>query len=392
MPRKLASALEIWQTEQIKSAMEYAKQNSVFYSEGLTSTDAIPFTTPEDIVKSPKSFLCVAEKDIARVVSLKTSGTTDRPKRIFFTEEDIARTVKFFSKGMQPIVGDGRNVLITMSDGTQNGIADLLQRGLKASGIPSKIHGHIFNVESAAHEATGYDCIVGVPAEIYYLCRTYPMLRPKSVLLSSDYVAKSVIDAIRNTWRCRVFSHYGMTEACYGCAVQSSEDSPHHIRNEEMFIEIIDPQTGKRLKEGERGEIVITFFANRGMPLFRYRTGDISSLVYVSDGEGEVRPALSKIEGRINNLICLKAGGTICIEHLDEIIYRYPEIRAYRAELKERGGEGSKLLIKADCAFDGVLKQICEETASVFGGIDVTAERAFLPPSTGARKRKIIIL
>ena len=63
-----------------------------------------PFTTAEDLKEKPEDFLCVPAKEIARIITLKTSGSSGNPKRLFFTEEDLLATADFFETGMQYMV------------------------------------------------------------------------------------------------------------------------------------------------------------------------------------------------------------------------------------------------------------------------------------------------
>jgi len=325
----------------VRKAMARAMGCSVFYLnflrcidiDSITSYEAlasVPFTTPDDVSGDSASFLCVPQKDVARVTALCTSGSTAKPKKIFFTDGDLESTICFFGAKIIPILGSSKRVLIMMSDARENSIAYLLSEGVERnSGIIAEIYGHVNDPYEAASTIKNGDCIVGVPSEIMCLCRRYPSLRPASVLLSADYVPHAVISTIRKLWQCRVYTHYGMTETCFGCAVQSEEDGLLHIRKDRILIEIIDPDTGKQLRVGKEGEVVITTFGSEAMPLFRYKTGDISSLIKGRYGEPL---GLGRIRGRLKNRITVE-DGTISIEQLDELVYSRSNISSYRVGL-----------------------------------------------------------
>jgi hypothetical protein len=96
--------LDRYHLEKLRGAVDYAKLNSPFYARLLTgfcgrdltsleSVASLPFTTAQDIKDSPLSFLCVSQDEIARVVTLTTSGTTGASKRFFFTAEDLELTI-----------------------------------------------------------------------------------------------------------------------------------------------------------------------------------------------------------------------------------------------------------------------------------------------------------
>ena len=118
-------ALDRWQLERLREAVAYAKTNSPFYREHLRevrpediasrdSLSRIPFTTAEQLRAGPQLWLCCGAAQVERIVTLKTSGTTSAPKRVFFRREDQERTVDFFAHGMGELVCPGDRVLILM--------------------------------------------------------------------------------------------------------------------------------------------------------------------------------------------------------------------------------------------------------------------------------------
>ena len=395
-------SLSDWQFARIKDTLSYVKKRSLFYSEYLADIDEsqiqsladikrIPFTTQQDIIDHSSDFLCVPNKEIARIRTFMTSGSTAKAKRIYFTNNDIERTVSFFAHGMTTMVSSRKKVVIMMSDGKPGSIADLLQKGLKSTGNPSKVHGNITDVETAASDASEVQCIVGMPSEINYLCVTHPSLRPASVLLSADYAPESIINKIRKNWHCKVFTHYGMTETCYGCAVQCTEESGHHIRHEDLYLEIINPADGRPMPVGCEGEIVLTVFANEAMPLIRYRTGDIGSIVIDKCICGGILPRLSKVKGRLNNIIKISEGQNISIEQLDEIIYGIDTVRTYNAELKLRSNNKTLSLIIDSYGALSTQEIIQRIRQAVPEEITIEVNFETLPPSAWTRKRHLKI-
>ena len=390
-----------WQMERIRETISYAKKRSMFYGKRLAAVSeseirsykdmaSVPFTTQQDVVMSSNDFICVPEKDIARIRTFKTSGTTDDVKRIYFTEKDIERTVSFFAHGMSAIASCKERVLIMMSDERPGSIADLLRKALDRAGIASKIHGHISDAEAAAADAANAECIVGTPSEINFLCVTYPMLRPNSVLLSADYVPASIIAKIKRIWGCKVFTHYGMTETCYGCAVQCSEGSAHHIRHEDMFLEIVDPIDGSQLPPGESGEIVMTVFANEAMPLIRYRTGDIAAIETGTCVCKGILPRLSAVKGRVVNTVRIPGGSSISIEHLDEIMYGIEQLRTYTAEIK-RGEKNCAVFLTVDTNGRGHKEEIISRLREyVPRELDIRVNFDAIHPSKGIKKQFIL--
>lgn len=400
--RLTAETLRIWQLKQVRKAMEYTISHSKFYAQRLRGINiddilsieymnTIPFTWPEDVIRDPKSFICVPQRDISRVITLSTSGSQGMPKRIYFTEGDLERTVDFFAYGMSTMVERGQKVLILMSGQTQYSIGDLLQKGLARIGVKSEVHGHVRDVQQALESARDADCLVGVPEEIIYMCRSDNKLRPKSVLLSADYVPESVIKGIEDAWKCKVFTHYGMTETCFGCGVQCDAGSGYHLRDCHLLVEIVDPKTGMQVPPGQYGEVTITTFAYEAMPLIRYRTGDIARMQTENCTCGGIIPCLDKVTGRYANIVSLCNGDELSIHELDEIMFAVPEVRNFRAEFVNR--EGRKILCLTVDSKPGLeYKKLFEYLrSSLRADIELQIQYAKVGPFAGTEKRRILL-
>ena len=395
-----------WQFEKIRLAIRRAVSKNSFYAQRFRHIDiskinskaamsAIPFTNACELAEYPKMFICDDAKNISRTISIMTSGSSAVPKRIFFTDNDLMRTVRLFELGMAPIIGkNGKRVVVMMSGDTENSIADLLKKGVTRLGIPAVIYGHIHDAEKAACFLQDGDTIVGVPVEIIYLCRKYPNLRPESVLLSADYVPEPVVLAVRNTWGCRVYTHYGMTETCFGFAVQCSESSYQHIRHDCLYVEIINPKTGEQVYGDTEGEIVVTAFLNEAMPLFRYKTEDISRLVYEKCECGSTLPRLASVKGRLKNIIKLSEDIVISTEQLDDMIYSDSYVLGCIGEFFV--SENPKRLNLKIAANDGFNAQKLASAIKnrTFGLVDVVISRencSFIKPSQTTKGRIAIV-
>lgn len=351
-------ALRRWQLERLRETIAYARGKGRFYGDTLRAFDPLslaslegledlPFTWPSDLLREGLSFLCVPRGEVARVTTLRSSGTSGPGKRLFFTEGDLSRTLDFFEQGMRCMVDAGQSALILMSGETENSIGMLLKAALARLDVDARIGGGIATVEKALEAARNADCIVGFPSDLLRLCRSDGRLRPRSVLLSADYVPRGAIRAIEDAWHSPVFTHYGMTETAFGLAVQCASREGHHLRAAEFLVEIVDPETGTRLGPGELGEIVLTTLRSEAMPLIRYRTGDLSRVL---DGRcecGGVLPRLGRVEGRRDTRILLGSGASLCIHELDELLFAAPTLRGFEAELRRAKG-GDVLILTID--------------------------------------------
>jgi phenylacetate-CoA ligase len=347
--------LRNWQIQKLDTLIKHASENTSFYKGKLHHTNDItelPYTYPTDIAGDPFAFLAIPQSLVSRVTTLANSGTTRLKKRIFFSDQDIERTVDFFAVGMSTMVHEGEHAQILISNRTENSLGSLLHQSLSRIRVTSEITGVIKSAKEAIDKSKGADCLIGMPAEILYMSCVDKKLRPKSVLLTADYVPQSVIDRIEKTWGCNVFTHYGHTEFGYGFAVDCEQHQGYHLRDADFIVEIIDLKTQKPAKTGERGEIVVTTLSNEAMPLIRYRTGNISSIIDTPCTCGCNLPRLGKIEGRIESNISI-GDDSISIHQLDEIVYANASVRSFNATLvQEREKNTLYLEIEAEHAID----------------------------------------
>jgi phenylacetate-coenzyme A ligase PaaK-like adenylate-forming protein len=345
-----------YQLGKVRETIEYARLKSPFYSRLLSNYPAdsislsqiseLPFTTAGDISRDSRQFATLPPHEISRIVTLHTSGTTGQSKRFYFTKEDLDLTIDFFSSGMSILVKPGQRVLILLPGTKPDSVGDLLARGLAQIGVESFIHGPIQNVQSAVDEihALRIDSLVGIPTQVLSLARSgagkaIPRGMIKSVLLSADYVPSAIADELARVWDCLVIKHYGMTEMGLGGAVECRAQDGYHLREADLFFEIVDPDTGKPLKDGETGEIVFTTLTRKGMPLIRYRTGDLSHIISELCSCGSAIKRIGAVEGRLDGRIDLSNGSILTLPEMDEALFRVKGLLNYSAALSE--GDGS---------------------------------------------------
>lgn len=331
------STLKDWQQKMLNEQLRYVKENSRYYNKILpdsTNLLDLPFTTINDIANNPYDFLTIPQNKVERITTLSIPSLSESKKRVFFSKKDIEKTIDFFSIGMSVMVQSGQKAQILISSNSPNSLGSLLKESLLRIGVNSEISSSISSVKQVIEDSKDKDCLIGMPSEIYYLSKKDNSLRPKSVLLTADYVPDSIIESIKNSWNSDVFTHYGHTELGFGYAVDCQFHKGLHTRDADFIVEIISPKTGKPVVLNESGEIVITSLANEAMPLIRYKTGEISSFddEYCECGSNLLR--LKKIEGRYDNIINLPEGGVLSIHKLDEILFAEKLLLGFNARLK----------------------------------------------------------
>lgn len=380
-------ALRRWQLARLAETVGRIRLHSRFQANRLRSFDgtleSLPFSWPSEVAADPLAFLCVPQGQVARATTVCTSGTTGPKKRIFFTEGDLERTVAFFALGMTMLVEAGQDVLILMGADTEHSIARLLQAAVGRLGARARIGDLAWDATETLAAARSAQCIVGLPAELLYLCRKDSALRPRTVLLSADYVPECIVQTLRSRWGCRVFTHFGMTETGFGCAVQCEAGEGHHVRHPELLLEVVDPDTGQPLPPGRSGELVVTTFAQEAMPLLRYRTGDRARLVDAPCPCGGVLPRLGRVGGRRENDLSLGDGPALSIHRLDDQLLGMPQVHGFTASL-DRSRSLLTLAVEAEGPVD---TDVLAETLP--RGLDLVLTYGEASPFARRGKRRI---
>jgi Coenzyme F390 synthetase len=244
---------------------------------------------------------------------------------------------------MLNLVEPGQKVLILMPGTSPSSIGLLLKKGLEKAGCEGIVYGPVFDVWDALEtlKLKEIDCIVGLPTQVFYLAKLkntnerYAHLKLKSVLLSADYVPRAICDAVSKAFECRVFTHYGMSEMGYGGGVECSALNGYHMRDVDLYVEIINPLTGDEVLEGNYGEVVFTTFNREGMPLLRYRTGDMARFLPNNCSCSQVFKRLDYVTGRLNENFSFKDGSYISIGMLDEVMFKLDNVLDYKASIKD---------------------------------------------------------
>ena len=164
-------------------------------------------------------------------------------------------TADFFTPGMAYMTEPGQLVTVFMEGEQVYSIGGLLRIALERREISTRVHGFVHDLKEAEQAAQGADCLVGVPGQMALLAEAAPKLRPKTVLLSGDYVPQSVVRRLESIWECEVFQHWGMTETGYGGGVECGAHCGYHLRDADLMIEIIHPETGESVPNGTWGKL-----------------------------------------------------------------------------------------------------------------------------------------
>ncbi len=380
-------SLDIWKLNRLRDIILYARTHSRFYQANLGALPEItsyndltkyPFTYPADLQNDPAGFVCVPQDDIYRIVTLPTSGTTGPSKRVFFSAADQELTVDFFMVGMSTLARSGDRVLILLPGERPGSVGDLLMHGLTRLGCTSIMYGPPEN-ELRVLQTVKRDqvnILVGSPQQLFSLAcideknRMLPPNTIRAVLSSTDVLTSAVIEKLKRVWKCDVFDHYGMTETGLGGGVECTLHDGYHMREADLFYEIVDPLTGALLPEGEFGEVVMTTLTRQAMPLIRYRTGDLSRILPVACPCGSFIQRIAPIKTRTTTGILLP-NGVLYPYMLDELLLPIDGICDFHAAIQNTQQE---LILNLSIKNQGrTIRELTPEIVNVLRSVRIIA-------------------
>ena len=341
---------------QLKKTIRHVYENSCFYREkfrersvgpedikSLKDIEKFPFTFPEDLRHSSYDFLCISQRDVEKPVTFFSSGTTGIRKRIYFSRADIIKIMQFLPRGMNTVTDRDNGIIqILLPNSAGRGIGYLLAESLKSFGMRAVISDMGWPADKIMRLCLTEkpDVWFGDAGTIFRVTKEtagkmdLSKLGVKVLFLTMSNVARSMKEYLEKAWNCRVATHYGLTEMGWGLAVDCDSCDGYHYNELDVIAEVVDPQTGNVLPDGEEGELVFTSIGREAMPIIRFRSGDISSLSKGSCGRS--LKSMGHIVRRIEGMYDLGDGRYIYPALLEEAIYSIHEVVDYRASVKGR--------------------------------------------------------
>jgi phenylacetate-CoA ligase len=153
----------------------------------------------------------------------------------------------------------------------------------------------------------------------------------------------------------KVTQNYGMSELIGpGVSGECLELCGMHINEDHFIPEIIDPETGEVLPPGEKGELVISCITKEALPLIRYRTRDISRLMYEPCKCGRTTVRMENLSGRSDDMLIIR-GVNVFPTQIEEVLLKVPEIGAHYEIVVDRRNHLDYMEIKVELADEALL-------------------------------------
>ena len=316
----MAMKLNEKQLQQVDAQVKRLLKSGSFYGEvyrkagisGVSSQEdfeKLPFSSKDDLRNAyPLGIQAVPEEEVVRIHS--SSGTTGKPVIIPYTAKDVDDWAIMFARCYETAgITNKDRIQITPAYGLWTaGIGfQLGAEKLGAMTVPmgpgntDKQLQMMMDLKTTVLTATSSYALL--LAEEINKRGLRDKIHLKKGVFGSERWSKKMREYIRNELGVELYDIYGLTEIYGpGIGITCEKEQGIHYWDDYVYIEIINPETGEPVPDGETGEIVITTLVKEGAPLLRFRTHDLSRIIPEKCSCGRSYPRLDTIGGRSDDM------------------------------------------------------------------------------------------
>jgi len=377
---------EQYQLFQFRKQMRYVEENSPFYRNrfreaGICADDIrsiqdlvrVPMTTPEDMAEEPLHFLAVSQTKTER--SFSTTGTSGVRKRVFYTRNDLIAKIDIIASALLDVGMVKGDVLHIMFPTVGAWDPSLMMAGAcMVAGFDSSSSASIDiqeQINVIKDNSSNY--IIGLPSFIYRVTvlaghsHDLKELGIKKIICAAEPLSESMRCTLEREWGCRVLDVWGMTEFGLACAVECDQQDGLHTDEANLLFEVIDPETGEHVPDGQKGELVVSSLTSEGTPIIRYRTRDYTAHVSPPCACGSsFNKKIMKPAGRMDMMTKIGLGQKVYPLLFDEALLSFPEVISYQL-LIDKDGYKDKLtfVVESRDQSDGLKASIVEAVSAI---------------------------
>jgi phenylacetate-CoA ligase len=374
----------------------------------LSDIATLPFTSKYDFRESfPYGMLAVPREDVVRLHA--SSGTTGRPTVVYYTQNDLdywaelcARSMYgtgarktdvfqnmtgygLFTGGLGMNSGSERLGMLTIPMGTGNTIRQLqFMRDFKVT-VVHATPSYLLHMAEKMGECgfSGAD-----------LCL-------KRAFIGAEPHSEDMRKKIESIFGIKAFNSYGLSEMNGpGVAFECEREAGMHLWEDAYYLEIVDPETGRVLPDGEVGELVLTPINREATQLIRYRTRDLTRVIPEKCECGRSHRRIARFRGRSDDMLIIN-GVNVFPSQIEEVLMAVREVANNYLILVSKDGALDRLTVKvevtdevfSDDARDmNELKRRVEDRLTALITIHPRVEfhsRGSLPQSEGKAKRVV---
>ena len=342
--------LEAIQLEGVKKTIVTCYENVPFYKqlfdeagfdphsiESLDDLENAPFTTKQDLRDNyPYGMFAVPLSEVKEIHM--SSGTTGIATVGGYTDHDLEFWGDCFARGIEYANGGADDVVqICYGYGLFTGGLGAHYGGLSAGSTVIPISAGNTQRQIRVLKEMGSTILCCTPSYAMHIADTAIEMGLDPAkdfhLRAGIHGAEPFSDNFRadleKKLNYQVLDVYGLTETMGpGVAIECWEQNGLHLAEDHFFAEIIDPATGKRVPDGEWGELVITTIDREASPVVRYRTRDITRFMPGECACGRTHKRIDRLHGRTDDMLIIR-GVNVFPSQVEDVMKTMPEISSW---------------------------------------------------------------
>ncbi len=344
------------QGERLRKTVHRVYHSTPFYREkmqqmGITPDDIrtiddivkLPFTTKQDLRDNyPYGLFAVPMSEIVRIHA--SSGTTGQPTVVGYTRKDLAVWTEMMARSLTAF-GVSKSDIVSVSYGY-----GLFTGGLGAHYGVESLGATVIPMSAGNTDKQirlmrdfGATVITTTPSYGLYLADTIEaagLTKEDIKLKIGVFGAEPWTEQMRVELEARLgidgYNIYGLSEIMGpGVSHECKFKNGSHIIEDHIYPEIISPETLEQLPAGEQGELVFTTITKEGIPLLRYRTKDLCSLITEPCECGRTSVRMTRIVGRSDDMLIIR-GVNVFPSQIEEVILNIPELEPHYLIIVDR--------------------------------------------------------
>ena len=409
------------QEDKLRYIVHYVYQHSPFYRKKfddngvkpediktLDDVKKLPFTYKKDLRDTyPTGMFCVPNTLLVRFHV--SSGTTGKPTVVGYTKNDISEWNTSLARALTSI-GVGRGDIIQVSYGYGLFTGGLgLHYGAEEVGttvLPTSAGNTERQIELM--QDLGTTVIACTPSYFLFVNETAKKegisikndTKLRVGILGAEPWSEAMRARIEDLTGIKAYDVFGTSELSGPLFTECTYQDGIHIWADQFLVEVVDPETGEELKDGEQGELVITTLAKEALPLIRYKIGDLTVKKSEPCRCGRTHPRIMRIMGRVDDMLVVR-GINVFPGQIESVLMNVPEVGEHFMIIVDRVNELDYMKVQiemTDAAFSDKVNDIINLENKVASALKSVlnlnvkvelVEHGSLPRSMGKSKKVI---
>ncbi|MBO6165926.1 MAG: phenylacetate--CoA ligase [Eubacterium sp.] len=347
------------QAEKLVKQVKYVYDNNKYYHKlmeekgvtpddikGLEDLHKLPFLTKNDLREAyPYGLLSTPLKNCVRIQS--TSGTTGRRVVAFYTQHDLDIWEECCARAIVAAGGSDEDVVqVCYGYGLFTGGPGLHGGSHKVGSLTIPMSSGNTERQIQFMRDLGSTILCCTPSYAAYIGEklrdlgfTTDDIRLKAGIFGAEPWTEEMRRDIEKSLGIKAYDIYGLTEISGpGVSFECEEQHGMHINEDHFLAEIIDPETGEVLPEGEEGELVFTSLDKEAFPLLRYRTRDLTVLTREKCSCGRTHVRMLKPKGRSDDMLIIR-GVNVFPSQIETVLLKEGYTPNYEIHVDRIGNE-----------------------------------------------------